>query len=126
MNRPTVHIVIICLNADCAMPRQSHRENSFNHGRVRGDKDGELNMLDDRLKLSTRFAFGAGGIPETLKNSVWDMFVLFYFTQVLGLPGSLAGIAIAITLTVNALVDPSIGSYSDAMPVRRLDRKSVV
>lgn len=83
-------------------------------------------MLDDRLKPSTRFAFGAGGIPETLKNSVWDMFVLFYFTQVLGLPGSLAGIAIAITLAVNALVDPSIGSYSDAMPVRRFGRRQTL
>ena len=83
-------------------------------------------MLDDRLKLSTRFAFGAGGIPETLKNSVWDMFILFYFTQVLGLPGSLAGVAIAISLTVNALVDPSIGSYSDAMPVTRFGRRQML
>ncbi|HUD30777.1 MAG TPA: MFS transporter [Novosphingobium sp.] len=74
----------------------------------------------------TRFAFGAGGIPETLKNSVWDMFILFYFTQVLELPGSLAGVAIAIALTVNALVDPSIGSYSDAMPVTRLGRRQML
>lgn len=83
-------------------------------------------MLEDRLKVSTRFAFGAGGIPETLKNSVWDMFILFYFTQVLGLPGSLAGIAIAITLAANALVDPSIGSYSDAMPVSKLGRRQML
>jgi Na+/melibiose symporter-like transporter len=83
-------------------------------------------MLDDRLTNSTRFAFGAGGIPETLKNSVWDMFILFYFTQVLHLPGSLAGVAIAISLTVNALVDPSIGSYSDAMPVTRLGRRQML
>ncbi|WP_232494663.1 MFS transporter [Novosphingobium kaempferiae] len=83
-------------------------------------------MLDDRLNHKTRFAFGAGGIPETLKNSVWDMFILFYFTQVLHLPGSLAGVAIAIALTVNALVDPSIGSYSDAMPVTKLGRRQML
>lgn len=83
-------------------------------------------MLNDRLRLSTRFAFGAGGIPETLKNSVWEMFILFYFTQVLGLSGSLAGIAIALSLIVNALVDPSIGSYSDAMPVTRFGRRQTL
>jgi Na+/melibiose symporter-like transporter len=80
-------------------------------------------MLNDRLNISTRFAFGAGGIPETLKNAVWDMFILFYFTQVVGISGSMAGIALAIALAVNAIVDPSIGSYSDAMPVGRFGRR---
>jgi Na+/melibiose symporter-like transporter len=83
-------------------------------------------MLDSRLNVKTRFAFGAGGIPETLKNASWEMFVLFYFTQVLQLPGSLAGVAIAIALVVNAVIDPSIGSYSDGMPVGRLGRRQTL
>ncbi len=83
-------------------------------------------MLDDRLNVSTRFAFGAGGIPETLKNSVWDMFILFYFTQVLALPGSMAGVIVAIALAINALVDPSIGTYSDSMPLSRLGRRQTL
>lgn len=85
-----------------------------------------MNILEERLKASTRFAFGAGGIPETFKNAAWDMFILFYFTQVLGLPGALAGVAIAIALAVNALVDPSIGSYSDAMPSGRFGRRQTL
>lgn len=77
-------------------------------------------MLEDRLNIRTRFAFGAGGMPETLKNTAWDMFVLFYFTQVLGLSGSLAGLAIAISLVVDSVIDPTIGSYSDGMRGSRL------
>jgi Na+/melibiose symporter-like transporter len=83
-------------------------------------------MLQSRLDNRTRFAFGAGAMPETLKNSAWDMFVLFYFTQVLGLPGTLAGLAIAIALVINAVIDPSIGSYSDGLPSGRFGRRQTL
>ena len=65
-------------------------------------------------------------MPETLKNSAWDMFVLFYFTQVLGLSGTLAGLAIGIALVVDAVIDPSIGSYSDGMRSGRLGRRQTL
>lgn len=80
-------------------------------------------MLQTRLNSKTRFAFGAGAMPETLKNISWDMFVLFYFTQVLGLSGSLAGVAIAISLVIDSIVDPSIGSLSDKMAPSRIGRR---
>lgn len=83
-------------------------------------------MLQDRLNVPTRFAFGAGAMPETLKNIAWDMFVLFYFTQVLGLSGSLAGLAIAIALVVDAVIDPSIGSFSDGMLKTRFGRRQTL
>jgi Na+/melibiose symporter-like transporter len=86
----------------------------------------EMTMLQSRLDNRTRFAFGAGCLPETLKNSAWDMFVLFYFTQVLGLSGTLAGIAIGIALVVDAVIDPSIGSYSDSMRSGRLGRRQTL
>ena len=83
-------------------------------------------MLQSRLDNRTRFAFGAGAMPETLKNSAWDMFVLFYFTQVLGLSGTLAGLAIGIALVVDAVIDPSIGSYSDGMRTGRFGRRQTL
>jgi Na+/melibiose symporter-like transporter len=83
-------------------------------------------MLQSRLDHRTRFAYGAGAMPETLKNSAWDMFVLFYFTQVLGLSGSLAGLAIGIALVVDAVIDPSIGSYSDGMRAGRFGRRQTL
>jgi Na+/melibiose symporter-like transporter len=86
----------------------------------------ETTMLQSRLDNRTRFAFGAGAMPETLKNNAWDMFVLFYFTQVLGLSGTLAGLAIGISLVVDAVIDPSIGSYSDGMRSGRFARRQTL
>ena len=80
-------------------------------------------MLEERIDNRARFAFGAGAIPETLKNVAWDMFVLFYFTQVLGLSGMLAGLAIGISLVVDAVIDPWVGTLSDSMRSTRLGRR---
>lgn len=83
-------------------------------------------MLKAKLNVGTRFAFGAGAVPETLKNSAWDMFVLFYFTQVLGMSGVLAGLAITLVLIFDAVIDPTIGSLSDSMPSSRFGRRQTL
>ena len=41
------------------------------------------------------------------------MFLLFYYNQVLGLPGTLAGLALGISLVFDAFFDPLVGSISD-------------
>lgn len=40
-------------------------------------------------------------------------FVFFYYTAVLGLSGTLVGTALAISMCLDALMDPLIGSFSD-------------
>jgi GPH family glycoside/pentoside/hexuronide:cation symporter len=40
-------------------------------------------------------------------------FVFFYYTAVLGLSGTLVGVALAISMCLDALMDPLIGSFSD-------------
>jgi GPH family glycoside/pentoside/hexuronide:cation symporter len=65
------------------------------------------------LSLHTKFAYGIGNLAERLKNTGFDTFLFFYFTQVMGLSGSLAGIAILIALLFDAITDPLIGSLSD-------------
>ena len=42
-------------------------------------------------------------MAEGLKNSALSTFVLFYYNQVLGLSGTLAGTAIAIALIFDAV-----------------------
>jgi len=65
------------------------------------------------LTFSTKFAYGIGQLAEGLKNSALNTFVLFYYNQVLGLPGTLAGLAVAIALIFDAVTDPLAGSISD-------------
>ena len=69
--------------------------------------------LDRQLSRTTRFAFGLGQVAEGLKNASFNLFVLFYYNSVLGLSGSLCGIAIAIALLFDGLSDPLMGSISD-------------
>lgn len=65
------------------------------------------------LSISTKFAFGIGQVAEGIKSRGFDIIVFFYFTQVLGLQGSLAGAAVAVALIFDAITDPVVGHLSD-------------
>jgi Na+/melibiose symporter-like transporter len=65
------------------------------------------------LPVRTKFAYGVGQIGEQVKNQGFSAFLFFYFTQVLGLSGSLAGAAILVALIFDAVTDPVAGSLSD-------------
>lgn len=79
--------------------------------------------LTTRLGWPTRIAYGVGIAPETWKSSGWDLFILFYYTQVLGVPGTLTGVAIAAALAVDAITDPLVGMWSDNLRRAPLGRR---
>jgi GPH family glycoside/pentoside/hexuronide:cation symporter len=54
-----------------------------------------------------------GAIVEGSKNTIFNVFLMFYFTQAKGLAPSLAGTAILLALCVDAVTDPLMGSISD-------------
>jgi GPH family glycoside/pentoside/hexuronide:cation symporter len=61
-----------------------------------------------------KLAYGVGQLAEGLKNGAFETFLLFYYNQVLGLPGTLSGAALMIALIFDAVTDPLAGSLSDA------------
>jgi GPH family glycoside/pentoside/hexuronide:cation symporter len=61
-----------------------------------------------------KLAYGVGQVAEGLKNGAFETFLLFYYNQVLGLPGTLSGAALMIALIFDAVTDPLAGSLSDA------------
>ena len=65
------------------------------------------------MSWSLRLLYGAGQLPEGIKSAAFGFFLLFYYNQVLGLSGSLAGIAVFIALCFDAVSDPVVGSWSD-------------
>ena len=67
-----------------------------------------------KLSLYTKIAYGIGQLGEGFKNSSFETFLFFYYNQVLGLSGTLAGLAMAVALVFDAIIDPMIGSFSDA------------
>lgn len=65
--------------------------------------------------LSTRLLYGAGGTVYAVKEAAYNMFVLLFYTQVLGLNGSVTGGVIAISLLWDAVSDPLVGALSDQL-----------
>ena len=65
------------------------------------------------VSLYTKTAFGVGQIAEGVKNTAFSYFLLFFYHQVLGLSGTLTGLALFIATAFDALTDPLAGSFSD-------------
>jgi len=66
-----------------------------------------------KLSLSTKVFYGIGQHAEGIKGAAFSMALLFYYTQVLGLKGSLAGLALFLALCCDAVTDPIAGWISD-------------
>ena len=71
-----------------------------------------------KVGVPTKIFQGIGALPDSLKGFAFGTFLLFYYSQILGLPASLASSAIAFALIVDALFDPLVGSFSDHLKTR--------
>ena len=52
---------------------------------------GEIMAMPGPLPFNLKLAFGVGQAAEGLKNGAFGTFLIFYYNQVLGMPGTLAG-----------------------------------
>jgi glycoside/pentoside/hexuronide:cation symporter, GPH family len=73
----------------------------------------------DRLKppAAVKFFYSIGQFVES-GYLIVNGFIFFYYTAVLGLSGTLVGAALAISLILDAIADPLIGSWSDSVRSR--------
>jgi glycoside/pentoside/hexuronide:cation symporter, GPH family len=67
---------------------------------------------------ATKLAYGIGALSDSVKTFGFTTFLLFYYTTVLGLPGALLGLTMAVGLVWDAVIDPFIGHLSDRARVR--------
>ena len=74
--------------------------------------EGEL-----RPPASVKFFYSVGQVVESGYLAM-NAFVFFYYTAVLGLSGTLVGVALAISMCLDAAADPLIGSWSDSVRSR--------
>jgi Na+/melibiose symporter-like transporter len=65
------------------------------------------------VKPATRLYYGVGQLSDGVKQASFSTFLFFYYNQVLGLSGSLAGLAALLALLVDAVTDPMVGQWSD-------------
>jgi glycoside/pentoside/hexuronide:cation symporter, GPH family len=67
-----------------------------------------------KLSIVTMLSFGVGNSAEGIKSAAFGAFLLFYYQQVLGVPGVLTGAALALSLLADAITDPMVGHLSDS------------
>src|SRR5690349_21869738 len=84
-----------------------------------GEPTGEqMTSASDKVSVYTKFAYGLGLGAEGIKNNTFNVFLLFFYQQVIGLGTALCGLALFITLLVDAIGDPFIGTWSDSLRSR--------
>jgi glycoside/pentoside/hexuronide:cation symporter, GPH family len=65
------------------------------------------------VSLRTKLFYGFGSVAFGIKDNGFQTILLLFYNQVIGLPGPLVGLAIAIALLIDAFVDPIVGQISD-------------
>jgi Na+/melibiose symporter-like transporter len=71
-----------------------------------------------KLPLLSKVGFGIGQGAEGLHTIGVNAFLVLYYQQVLGLPGSRAGLALLIAMIADAVSDPLAGAISDRLHSR--------
>ena len=59
------------------------------------------------ISLHNRLLYSSGIVSHALKEAAMGVFILFYYKQVLGLSGTLTGLAIAISIIWDGISDPT-------------------
>jgi len=65
------------------------------------------------LGFLTKVSYGLGEVADGVKTAALETFLFFYYVQVAGLSGSMAGLAVMIALLFDGFIDPAIGNFSD-------------
>tara|TARA_B100000609_G_scaffold171828_1_gene146991 strand:- start:1936 stop:3360 length:1425 start_codon:yes stop_codon:yes gene_type:complete len=79
-------------------------------------------LSQNKITVKTKVAFGIGATGEGATNWIFAGLTFFFYNQVLGLSGSLTGLAVLIAIIFDAISDPVIGSISDRF-ISKLGRR---
>ena len=71
-----------------------------------------------QLNSLEKWSYAIGNMPFSVKDAAFVNFVVFYYTQVQGLSGTLTGLAMFLALSWDAISDPVVGSWSDTLRTR--------
>ena len=75
--------------------------------------DVTTSAYSDRVPLVPKFVYAVGAAAEAIIGVAFNAFNFFFYTNIMGVPGTLAGLAITIALVFDAVTDPLVGTLSD-------------
>jgi Na+/melibiose symporter-like transporter len=76
-----------------------------------------------KLPLGIKLFYGLGMAARGIKDGLFQLFLFFYFSQVLGLDPELAGLSSLIALAFDAISDPLVGILSDKWQSEKWGRR---
>ena len=71
-----------------------------------------------KLSILTTVSYGAGASADGIKSTAYGTFLLFFYQQLLDVPGTLVGLALGLSILVDAITDPLVGQLSDRTSTR--------
>jgi len=77
----------------------------------------------ETLGSKTKVLYGVGAFGYGSISHMMGSFLMFFGTGILGIPGALMGIAVALGTVMDAATDPFVGHYSDNMKSRRFGKR---
>ena len=81
-------------------------------------RSADLRDRGAKLSLWHKASYAIGDVADGIQGAVVNTFLLFYLTSACGMAGSLAGLALAITLVIEAGTTPLFGYLSDRTRTR--------
>ncbi|MGB0920841.1 MAG: MFS transporter [Alphaproteobacteria bacterium] len=76
-----------------------------------------------KLPTSLKLGYGAGQMTEAAMYYSFEVFLFFFYNQVVGLPGFYCAAAIAVAMLFDAMTDPLVGSLSDNWKSKKWGRR---
>ena len=72
-----------------------------------------MGLIQGKIPMRTKLIHGFGAVAFGVKDGGFLFFLLFYYSQVLGMDAGLVGLILLAALLIDAVVDPIIGYLSD-------------
>lgn len=76
-------------------------------------KESTIPVQKEKLSVGLKIGYGIGQMADSIGYNVFYSFYLFFLTDIIGLPPSVAGIVSLLAVFWDALTDPILGFISD-------------
>lgn len=88
-------------------------ESAYQGGAIEGGRSANAQTSPPPLTWPAMLLYGLGSSSNGIKNRSISTFLLIFYSQVIGIPATWVGSAMAITLIIDGVLDPVIGQISD-------------